>query len=730
MNNLIYSSAVLTLSQTTEFMRNKSVDNTVVHLVVQKGLKVFTIQEVYDSIHSELPIRFEEIEKSLKRSIKTGIVHVKEGDSDKLRNAKLEISQAVYERLDAQCDQLKDFIKEATNELFGEIVTEQNRCSVEELLIETVTSLMAKYGYAYAGQLAGIGDATDFVPIKELKEICKNVLSKYKVKISQEELSEAIGILFDRRDPCLNNLAFSICNRYYLSRLIGLDLPIDFLTKNIYKDSTIYLDTNFISTIAFSRSKGHNEFREILKKSSDLGIRFVASELTIAEIHARVKEYMDDLMIGEEIIPEELLQEVREDIIQTSHSKTAERDFNISESEKAKRLKDMGVEIIEFQNGEGLFDKDELNEIIEELRIYDRKYRSQYPAKDERALFHDAYHYFLVKKERVENEVNSGWFLTMDHSVIEHAITKKIEDAPPYAIRLLLILQTLSQFVESQALKGEFADLFGELVAKDLLPGDKLFNYDDLKLLIGFDIKAKAIPPEFVRKATHHIKKNILKGGGITDENKSEVIHEFTKFLSTAANFVEIQRRYDKKLRDRDDDIKLRDKEIIDYQVIMQKKEDQIQSLIDKVESLELNQRQEKFDKAMEVCNKKKETYVNNQWKEQLRQSRNIRKRYIIFLSIALLAFTLVFFSNSIVGWFNKTFVISYWIQYTIALIVFLSPFIRSLFEPKKVLHGFRLWSSNYREKAKQKFVDEAKKEYVSYNKAPVLEDFLDKEID
>ena len=563
MSDLLYSSAVLTLSQTTEFMRNKSLDNTVVHLVVQKGLKVFSIQEIYDSIHSELPIRFEEIEKSIKRSIKTGIVHVKEGDSDRIRNAKLEISQDVYERLDAQCDQLEDFLKDATDELFGEILDGQNRGTVEELLLETVTRLMAKYGYAYAGLLAGIGDATDFVPTKDLKEICKTVLSTCEVKISPEELSDAIGFLFDRRDPCLNNLAFSICNRYYVSRLIGLDLPIDFVTSNIYKDSAIYLDTNFILAIAFSRSKRHNEFREILKQASHLGIRFIASELTIAETHARVKEYMDDLIIGEDILPEELLQEVREEIIQTGRSNTVVRDFNLSESENAKRLIDMGVEILEFQKDEDFYNKDEQYAIMEELRICDRKYRSRYPAKDERALFHDAYHYLLVKKERAEKKINSGWFLTIDQSVIQHAITKKLKDAPPYAISLLSFLQTLSQFVESQALKGEFVDLFGDLVAKDLLPRDKLFSYSDLQLLIGFDIKAKTIPPEFVRKATHHIKKTILKEGGITNENKAEVIQEFTMFLSTPEqHFSELQRKYDKKLRDRDEDIKIKDKKI------------------------------------------------------------------------------------------------------------------------------------------------------------------------
>jgi hypothetical protein len=566
MSDLIYSSAVMSLSQTTEFMRNKSIDNTVIHLIVQQKLKEFTIKEAYDAIHSELPIRLEEIEKSIVRSIKTKIVQIKKGDEENIRIAKLEISKTVLEKLDAQYHQLNDFLQTAVYELFAGVINGQNENDFKSLLLDTVTNLMAKYGFAYAGQLAGIAEATEFVPVKELNEICENMLKKYDLPISKRDLANSISFLFDRRDPCLNNLAFSICNRYYHSRLLGLDLPIDFLTNNLYKDSIIFLDTNFIGTIAFSGSKRHNEFREILRNSEKLGIKFAASELTIAEIHARVQDYMSDLELGEDLIPDQLLQEVREDIIQKSHNKEV-NNFKIEESENYVRLKEMGIEIIKFTSADTLCNKTELDKITEDLRIFDRKFRGQYPAKDDRALFHDAYHYFLVRYERSKKENTSAWFLTMDHSVVEHAIANKSDDSPPYAIGLLSFLHTLSQFVESQALKGEFADLFGELIAKDMLPRDQLFDYNDLKLLIGFDIKAREIPPEFVRKATFHIKKNILKGGGITNENRAEVIHEFTKYLSTPdQNFIEMQRKFDKKIQDRDDDIKEKEKRIKDLE--------------------------------------------------------------------------------------------------------------------------------------------------------------------
>ena len=322
MNNLVFSSAVMTLSQTTEFMRNKSIDNIIINLIVLRGLNIFTVKDAFDGIYSELPIRLEQIEKSLLRSYKNRIVEIYEGSEDEFRKAKFKLSQAINNALEKQYHQLNEYTEQAIDELFKEIITVENREQLKNLFLETVSNLMATYGYAYAGQLAGIANATEFVPLKELHQVCENAITKYGVKLTLKELAESIGYLFDRRDPCLNNLAFCICNRYYQTRLIGLDLPIDFLTENIYKDSTIYLDTNFIMSIAFTKSKRHNEFREILRNAEKLGVNFVASELTIAEIHARVQDLMPDIEAGEEILPIEIIEEIKEDILQQSHGKS------------------------------------------------------------------------------------------------------------------------------------------------------------------------------------------------------------------------------------------------------------------------------------------------------------------------------------------------------------------------------------------------------------------------
>ena len=728
MSELIYSSAVLTMSQTTEFIRNKSVDNTILNLIIQRRIIDFTLDEAYNAIHEDLPIREEEVWNSIQRSYANQTIDLMEGKAPDKKNARFKVPNQVTTKIDEQCEELKVFLTDSVEALFEGLYTAQTKDKYKDLLLDVVTKLMAKYGYAYAGQLAGVGEATDFVPLKDLKTICLESISQYDLKITSDDLANSIGILFDRRDPCLNSLAFSICNRYYITRLIGLDIPIDFVAKNLYEGSKIFLDTNLIMTIVYARSKRHNEFREILKKADEIGIQFAVSEITLAELHMKVEHYQSDLELGSEIIPDDLLTEVQGQILEspTPESEVDSTPFNPIESVHKERLSEMGVEYVPLNGEKEKWTQEKFDEVKADIAQHDRKYRRMYLAKNENALFHDTYLYFLIKDIREKSEDVGAWFLTLDNSVIEHGISTKTENEPPYSIRLFSLLQTLSQFVESQAIKGEFSDLFGDLVSKDLLPREQLFSVEDLKLLIGFDIRAKEIPPEFVRKATLHIKQNILKGGEITDKNKSEAIHEFTKFLATPEqNFVEIRKKYDKKLKDRDEDLKLKEKEIQTVKGEVADKIDQISGLEQRLKELEIDNAKEKYSRAEEKFDSDQIAYANSEWTLHIKSLKSIRRKYIVFIVISLVAFSLLFFLESLLGLFDISLTLSKSIKYPLAIIIFLAPYIRSFFEHKKVLSSFKMWGKSVKQKHESDFKRNSKSEYESIHNRPKLDDYL-----
>jgi hypothetical protein len=574
LDNLIYSSAVLCLSPTTEIARNKTIDTIVIQTVASKGLDAeSTAEDIYDILQKEIPIRYEEIKKSVVRCLKSDIFDILRGDAKNIETVIFKLSSQTSSELQSERNRISEFLSEASRELFKDLYGSVEAERIESLLLECLSTLMAEYGYAYAGQIAGVMDASNFVPRDVLRDICRAMIEKHNIpEINSDHLMDAIGSLFDRRDPCLNNLAFCICQRYYCSRVIGLDLPVDFLSSHVYKGSVFYLDTNFMSRIALSPSKWDTEFREILQLSPKLGIKFAVCDLTIAERFARVGEYRKLVDQGGELVPPELLAEVlellaqtRQELAGTIKEKTSSDSMEYSiDSATAQRLQDMGIDVINVKDSDWLHDEEELKTIKSELVKFDELYRRYRPPKDDNALYHDAQLYHIVNTIRAKTmRTTASWFLTMDNSIIAHGINKRKKDEAPYAIKITTLLHTLSPFVESQALRVEFSDLFGNLISRDILPREQLFGIEDLKMLVGFDIKAKSIPPEIIRKGIAHVKNEVIKEGGLTKENKPQVLYEFTKFISVPdRSMVELQRRHEQKIQARDADLKKKESEV------------------------------------------------------------------------------------------------------------------------------------------------------------------------
>jgi phosphoribulokinase len=80
---------------TTEFIRNKSVDITIISLIIQNRITVFTVDEAYEKIHKDLPIRKEEIEKSFHRMTPPQIASFMGMDTRTVKKL-LEMSEHVY----------------------------------------------------------------------------------------------------------------------------------------------------------------------------------------------------------------------------------------------------------------------------------------------------------------------------------------------------------------------------------------------------------------------------------------------------------------------------------------------------------------------------------------------------------------------------------------------------------------------------------------------------------
>lgn len=117
-----------------------------------------------------------------------------------------------------------------------------------------------------------------------------------------------------------------------------------------------------------------------------------------------------------------------------------------------------------------------------------------------------------------------------------------------------------NEIVGGQTLREDFEDMFMNIIHRDILPEDELFDINDLKMLVGVDVKALSVPPQDLRKAMSFVKREVLKGGGLTEENRAEAVQELYKYLMNPGRaIVETIGRYERKLSAMDEQLKTRD---------------------------------------------------------------------------------------------------------------------------------------------------------------------------
>ena len=141
--NLVYSSAVLCLSPTTEFARNKTVDTIIMQVIVSQGLDAsFTVKEVYHALQQEFPLRYEEVRISILRGLKNKYFEVVTGDDKYIDSTKLRLSSNLTSLINEEGEKIRGFLKDATQELFGDIYTEVDPEMVENCLLDCLSRLM------------------------------------------------------------------------------------------------------------------------------------------------------------------------------------------------------------------------------------------------------------------------------------------------------------------------------------------------------------------------------------------------------------------------------------------------------------------------------------------------------------------------------------------------------------------------------------------------------------
>ena len=495
----------------------------------------FTFQQVadyFDRPEAIVCLRPDVIERSISRLVRQRVLE----SVDELTET-FELSDRCVKDLRQSSDGISATLKKSTANLFGKPISGEAQKITQRLLLHTLAILMARFGSVYASQLVGHRLVEKHPSREKLLEVCRESLAKFgDASIDPEDLASAVRRLFEERDPNFSSLVFSFVQFYYLARLLGMDLPVDYLSEDAFKECELILDTNVVVPALLEESRHHRSLLELKSVCDSLGISLTVTESSLDELQRVVEYQKTTLAQTYDAIPEEMESEIRSVFFQTYRSRkrqnpnlTVDGFFESVDHAREVMESKWGAKIYDMAS-EGNWDESNRSLIIEALRS--ASFRVRHLSKTEGSLDHDAHLYYLVRYSRGGNgDGERVWVLTLDTSLPEAARILAEEDEIPYCLTLDGFLQTISPFIRSEILRRSFEDLFVDLVVDKLLPTSMVFALDDFRIFTDFDLSIKRIPPDDIRRAITHVRKTVLRGSGITEENKKEIALELHKLF-------------------------------------------------------------------------------------------------------------------------------------------------------------------------------------------------------
>lgn len=199
----------------------------------------------------------------------------------------------------------------------------------------------------------------------------------------------------------------------------------------------------------------------------------------------------------------------------------------------------LNIKVVDDARFEAFRNSSEIELVIETLQRSSEEHRKRQKYKN--ALLHDAVMFRYLRSITEENSSEKIWFVTRDIS-LPHAWSKFQTDRSDYRCFLLDgLLQAIAPFV-SGTVGTEVSELFGQVVATQILPQTRLFDVDDFKLFRDLEIDCREMDEETVQDALTSIKRHVLKGATYTRANLEESAYElrrvFARHKQNAATWV------------------------------------------------------------------------------------------------------------------------------------------------------------------------------------------------
>lgn len=413
--------------------------------------------------------------------------------------------------------------------------------------VNCLAIIFARVADIYIRLLKGQIEPHEFATGSAVTDALQEVAIRFP-KIDQKGLSRGIYAFLTEIEPEYDEIKFNMIQNYYISRMLGLDEAGRLLSREVFGESVVYLDTNVFFHALEPQAALYHQFQTLSTACSKLGIQLRVCQISINEHRAVISYHRELVDKVEDQIPEETATKVGS-LFYQAYVDAKKHDPEVTTDELFQRFaatreglsKEHGVELID----DAWFDTQRKSNSTRKLaREIQRQYQEFRPGRVKRdpAAIHDALLLEWVERERATGD-GSSWLVTLDSSVCAIFPDKSVGDPRPLGITLDAFLQWISPVAAAEGLEGGMKEIFAEALKYQLLPQDRFLSLDDFLLFAEMEWSCKDLPAEDVENCVRYLRHEAAGLDMTKAADREKVARDFNKF------FLDPSRKYQKNLQ-------------------------------------------------------------------------------------------------------------------------------------------------------------------------------------
>ncbi len=516
--------ARMQLAAETQPIRQAAVDNIIEQSLLSAPQSGWTIKEIRNEgglCHAGgAPLSESDAKSGIRRLRAVNRVRmVSEGSQPKYC-----LGDAARREMSQQRDMTQERLSNAVADLFPDID------GALDAFLECLCSVFAVLARSYVDTIAGNASPQELARRQDLLRFATAAAAKHQLDPAAFE--RGIVRFFSETNPSFDAIKWNLAQNFYIARTLGIDESGLLLSRELFGNTTFFLDTNVIIQLVGPLSEHHETMRALATACSSLNIELKVLSITTAELRRTTQTYIRILEKVVDQIPDDTVQKVRGIFYKMyrSNASSANPESNLELlfadflSPEAV-LSGHGIAVVEDPWFDAASDENSTHKIADDVLRLSAERRT-FP-KGKAPALHDALLLRWTEEQR-KHDRTSAFVVTLDRTL---PLVRPKVAGRPVALTLDAVLQWMSPLAMGDK-QPAFEAIFAEAVREQLLPSKQIFDLRDFLVFEEMAYSAKQLPSEEVEQCIAYLKRTLPAADPTDPSGMQHIAREMAKFFA------------------------------------------------------------------------------------------------------------------------------------------------------------------------------------------------------